>query len=353
MIMKGQFPQKLHVVVLAGTDRNPKRLIDGQNKALLPIGGRALVRIVVDALLQAEYVDRIIVVGPVKQLSETLSGLSERVILVEQVGKMMRNAWAGVRACGMDHAGVSTGQADAESPMLLLTCDLPLLTAASVDDFVLRCRNAESENETRFALHAGIAEEASLTPYYAMDGKPGIIRPYVEFHEGRYRLANIYVCRPHGLSHQDLLDTGFSYRKAKDWRNVMKLAWSFVGRAGGWRAMWFTLRLQATLMAARRKGWLYRKLRSGNTERHIEGVIGELLGGSVHLVDTPYGGISLDVDEDEDYRVLTARFDDWMRIQAGLETRPHDGTSPAGGEEPATDEIKASGDAGRIKDDSA
>jgi hypothetical protein len=206
--------------------------------------------------------------------------------------------------------------------MLLLTCDIPLLTAASVDDFVARCRNAEEETGIHFAMHTGINEEASLAPYYPGDDKSGIKRPYVEFREGRYRLANIYICRPHGLAHQDLLDTGFSYRKAKDWRNVMSLAWSFLGRAGGWRAIWFTLRLQATLMAAQRKGWLYRKLRSGNTEKHIEGVVSEFLGGAVHLVDTPYGGISLDVDEDEDYRVLSERFEDWrhfgpMADQAG------------------------------------
>ena len=102
--MNDFFPQKLDVIVLAGTDRNPKRLIDGQNKAFLPLGGRALVRIVVDALLEAKNVDRIIVVGPITRLNNTLGGLPARVILVEQVGRMMRNAWAGVRACGITRA---------------------------------------------------------------------------------------------------------------------------------------------------------------------------------------------------------------------------------------------------------
>jgi CTP:molybdopterin cytidylyltransferase MocA len=317
------FPEKLDVVVLAGTDRNPRRLIDGQNKAFLPMDGRAMVRIVVDALLEAAHVNRIVVVGPVDRLSTALAGLPRRVILVEQVGRMMRNAWAGVRACGTSRAGSPERGSGSETPMLLLTCDIPLLTASSVDDFVARCRDAEEKTGTQFALHTGINEETSLVPYYPKDGMSGIKRPYVEFREGRYRLANIYIVRPHGLAHQDILDYGFSYRKAKDWRNVMKLAWSFFGRAGGWRAMWFTLRLQATLMAAQRKGWLYRTLRSGNTEKHIEGIVSQVLGGPVHLVDTPYGGISLDVDEDNDYRVLTQRFDEWQHY--GPLTGPADG----------------------------
>jgi hypothetical protein len=97
-----------------------------------------------------------------------------------------------------------------------------------------------------------VAEEASLSRYYPEEGKPGIKRPYVHFSQERLRLANIYVARPRKLAHQDFLQTGFSYRKAKDWHNVMSLVWSYLGRSGGWKAAWLTLRFQATLIASRR-----------------------------------------------------------------------------------------------------
>jgi CTP:molybdopterin cytidylyltransferase MocA len=315
------------VVVLAGTDDNPRRLIEGQNKAFLPIHGKPLVRIVVEALLDAARIDRVIVVGPRERLDATLDGL-RRVRTVAQVGRMMRNAWAGVRASAGPAPAAAAPDPSHERPLMLLTCDIPLISGAAIDDFIERCLAEEARKGRAFALHCGIVEERALKPYYPAGAKPGIVRPYVEIREGRYRLANIYFGRPHGIRHQDLLDTGFNYRKAKDWRNVLRLAWTFLGRSGGWRAMWFTLRLQATLMAAGRSGWLYRKLRSGNTERHLEGLVSELLGGPINLVETPYGGLSLDADEEEDYRVLAARLDDWGDIDPT--PIPNDRVAPAG-----------------------
>lgn len=311
--MREQGSQRFDVVVLAGTDDNPRRLISGENKAFVPMHGRPLVRIVVEALVEAERIGAVIVVGPRERLEAILEGLP-RVRAVAQVGRMMRNAWAGVRESAGTRAGSAAPGGAGEKPVLLLTCDIPLISGAAVDDFIERCLAEERRAGRAFAVHCGIVEERALVPYYPADGRPGIVRPYVEIREGRYRLANIYFGRPHGIRHQDLLDTGFNYRKAKDWRNVLRLAWAFLGRSGGWRAVWFTLRLQATLMAAGRSGWLYRRLRSGNTERHLEGLVSELLGGPVNLVETPYGGLSLDVDEEEDYRVLDARLEDWQDI---------------------------------------
>ncbi len=35
---------------------------------------------------------------------------------------------------------------------------------------------------------------------------------------------------------------------------------------------------------------------------------------------TPYGGLSLDVDDQEDFRILDARYEDWAAITAAVET---------------------------------
>ena len=53
---KAAYPEPLDAIVLAGTDSNPRRMIQGQNKAFLEIAGRPLVREVVEALLAAESV---------------------------------------------------------------------------------------------------------------------------------------------------------------------------------------------------------------------------------------------------------------------------------------------------------
>ncbi len=303
----------LDAVVLSGTDSNPKRMVQGQNKAFLVVGGEVLVRRVVKALLDASSIGLVFVVGPSGPLREALDGLSEKVIIVDQVGKMLANTWAAIHAsearCQSGENGI-----DPERPLLFISCDLPLITAAAVDDFVARCAQSENSVQTRFSMFGGVAEEASLSRYYPEAGQPGIKRPYVHFSQQLLRLANIYVARPRKLSHQEFLQTGFSYRKAKDWRNVMSLVRSYLGRSGGWKAAWLTLRLQATLLASRRGGSLYRWLRKGNTMERVELAMGAVLGGTVKMIITPYGGLSLDVDDEEDFQVLSSRFDDWYSI---------------------------------------
>jgi hypothetical protein len=240
-----------------------------------------------------------------------LDGLSDEVVIVEQVGKMLANTWAAIHA---SEARCLTGEngMDPERALLFISCDLPLISAAAVDDFVARCSRAEIAAQIHYSMFGGVTEEASLRRYYPEEGKPGIRRPFVHFSQELLRLANIYVARPRKLSHQEFLQTGFSYRKAKDWRNVMLLARSYLGQSGGWKAAWLTLRLQATLMASRRGGGLYRWLRKGNTLERVELAMGAVLGGTVKIIISPYGGLSLDVDDEEDFRVLSLRFNDWF-----------------------------------------
>ena len=307
------FPAPLDAIVLAGTDSNPRRMIRGKNKAFLELGGEVLIRRVVKALVDASSIGLVFVVGPEERLQQALEGLSSRVIIVDQVGKMLSNTWAAIHAAESRYFA-RHGSHDPERPMLLISCDLPLISASAVDDFVSRCAAEDNQSEINYSILAGVAEESSLTPYYPDENGEGIVRPYVHFSTGLARLANIYVARPRKLSHQEFLQTGFSYRKAKDWHNVMLLAWSFFRQAGGWKAAWLTLKFQATLMLSGRKGRLYRRLRKWNTPERVEAASGTVLGGSVRLIVTPYGGLSLDVDDEEDYRILGQRFSDWSAI---------------------------------------
>ena len=74
------YPFPLDAVVLAGTHQNLKRLICGRNKAFLEVGGQVLLRYVVNALLEAESIDQIFVVGPPDELLQELAGFPPRVI---------------------------------------------------------------------------------------------------------------------------------------------------------------------------------------------------------------------------------------------------------------------------------
>lgn len=310
---KSAYPEPLDALVLAGTDDNPKRMILGQNKAFLEIGGKALVRHVVEALLESEVVGEVFVVGPLERLQAALSGFPGRVNLVEQKGKMMSNAWAAFHAAEAHQEGLGNPK-DPQRPVLALSCDLPLISSVAVDDFVARCAAVDNHDGEGYAMLCGVAEEASLKQYYAEEGKPGIIRPYVNFSEYRVRLANIYVGRPLTLANNKFLGIGFEHRKTAKLKNVLLLAWDFLSQSGGWVAAWLSLRMQATLMAERRGSRFYERLRKGNSAQRTEEVCSRVLGGKVKIVVSPYGGLSLDADNEEDFHVLNHRFEEWKDV---------------------------------------
>jgi len=311
------YPFPLDAVVLAGTHQNPKRLIAGRNKAFLKVGEQVLLRYVVAALQEAENIEQIFVVGPASELHAELAGFSSSVKIIAQRGKMLTNCWAGIEASEESHRNDPVMPVE-DRPLLIISSDLPLVTGRAVDDFIARCARLDNESDRPWAMLVGVVDEPGVKPFYPDEDKPGIKRPFVELAGGRLRLANIYIGRPRNLSHQDILQTGFSYRKAKDWRNVVALVYSFFRRPHGWHSAWLTMRIQLTLMLSAGKGHLYRRLKAGNTESRVEKCISEVVGGPVKIVVTPYGGLSLDVDDEEDYRILDARYQEWAAITAAV-----------------------------------
>ncbi|MFC1689912.1 nucleotidyltransferase family protein [Pseudomonadota bacterium] len=307
------YPEPLDAIVLAGTDSNPKRMIKGQNKAFLKVGGKILVNRVVKALEDALTIGKIYIVGPGDRLREALEGLTGEINIVEQSGDLLANAWGAIRASEERHRQ-EHGVDDPLRPLLFISCDLPLISSEAVDDFVARCALEDSRAETRYAMLSGVAEEASLCQFYGAGGHDGIQRPYVNFSDCRVRLANIYVGRPRTLENQQFLETGFAHRKAEKLKNVVILVWKFLGQHGGWRAAWITLRLQLTLALSKKQGRLYHWLRRYNKTEDAEKSCGDVLGGGVKMVITPYGGLSLDIDNEEDYQVLSERYEEWSRI---------------------------------------
>ena len=309
------FAEPIDAIVLAGTHTDPSRLILGQNKAFLDMAGQPLLRHVVNALLGAASIADIYVIGPVEQLRDALQGEPAKVHLVPQEGSMLTNGWAGIHASEARHAKEGR-ERDPMRPYLVISSDLPIISSDSVQDFVARCAADEQASEIAYGLLVGLADEDGLEPY----SENGIVRPFVELEFARIRLANIYVARPRVLSNQQFLQTGFGFRKAINWRNVAGLAYNFLSQPGGCQAAWMTIRLQAAMMAERRGGRLYHRLRRWNTRERLEARTSAVLGGPLRIVVTPFGGLSLDVDDEQDFRILTARYEDWMSIHNSVKS---------------------------------
>lgn len=244
-------------VVLAGGDG---AVLDPacRFKGLLPIAGKPMVEWVLDALNASEMVNEVAVVVPT---AENLGAWVDRTAkLVVSDASFIDNMLAGVGAFRSDR------------PVLLVTGDIPALTAAAIDDFVRKSLSTGAH-----ATYPLIREADMLQQF------PGSARTFVKLADGKVTGGNMMLVDPVLLGqNREIGGKVFATRK-----NPVAMA-----RVIGMR---FVVRL------------LLGKL----TVAEVEAKIGDLVGGRGAAVYTSEASIGADVDKPVDVivaeRVLYSR----------------------------------------------
>ncbi|NQS75731.1 MAG: NTP transferase domain-containing protein [Peptococcaceae bacterium] len=160
-------------VVLAGSPNNgPLRECSTvSHEALIPLGAKTMVEYVVDALLRARQVGRVLVIGP----TEDLAGLpfDQRTSTAPSQGGILENIGAGLNILS-----------DAKR-ILLVTSDIPLLTPQAVDDFLELCEDMGGD------LYFPVIEKMVVEEKF-----PAARRTYVKLKEGVFTGGNIFLLNP-------------------------------------------------------------------------------------------------------------------------------------------------------------
>ena len=162
----------IDALVLAGSpnDGMLKECSDADFEALIAIGKRAMVEYVVEALLHSENINRILVVGP-GELAELFSPAGIEVISPQT--SLMNNI-----AFGVKHLPQS-------EQILVITSDIPLITAEAIDDFLRLCRLNKAD------LYFPVI------PQQAVNNKfPSVKRTYVKLKEGTFTGGNVFLVNP-------------------------------------------------------------------------------------------------------------------------------------------------------------
>lgn len=181
--------EKVDGIILAGggIEADLKEATGAEFKALVPVAGRPMVAWVAEALKGSNVVERAVVVGP----REILGSLPEWATGVEERGSFEGNLSAGLEAC------------EAED-VLVVPCDIPLLSPATVHEFVFLYR--------RRRAHLAYA----AVPRGAVEARfPGVRRTYAKLREGAFTGGNMVVARREVLSRMgDIISLSFSARKS-------------------------------------------------------------------------------------------------------------------------------------------
>ncbi|WP_434640297.1 NTP transferase domain-containing protein [Thermoanaerobacterium thermosaccharolyticum] len=155
----------MNALILAGSTGDEKL----PEKALIKIKGRYMISYVIDALRQSGKIDKIAVVGDKEKL-KCVDGID---ILIDQGNSIIENVVKGIEPFKNDRR------------VLILTCDIPMLTKEAVIDFV-----EQSESLDADLCYPIVKREDNERKF------PDAKRTYAKIKEGTFTGGNIFYLNP-------------------------------------------------------------------------------------------------------------------------------------------------------------
>ena len=313
----------MNAFVLAG-DRGAGGPNPGENKAFLPLEGRPLFLYVLTALDRVREVERIYLIGPRRELMRALEAalpdmlFGKRIEVLEQRGSLLENL---LYAYSYSLPGYREGadmrlSPHADTPGLFLPSDIPLVTAAEIEEFLT---NADMK-EHDYCM--GITAEERLTPFYPQGDKPGIKMPYLYLKERAYRMNNLHLARPFKIGAGGSVQTMYDYRHQKYVGNRFRIAREFFRTERWTRALSLYLLAQGAVFSSE-IGWtaLAAFFRRYLPLNRVEREVSSFIKAPFKAVETTIGGAAVDVDDEETYRTISLRFNEWRGALARFDRK--------------------------------
>ncbi len=298
-------------IILAGDRENYRRIDVHPNKAFLTVAGRAILDIMLAELAQVEEIDRVIVVGPLSSLASHLpeprrSAYAKTLILVEQGLDLVSNVLIAFEATA---AGTPPDRF-----ALVLPADIPLITAEETRQFI------SLADMDRYDYVGGLTTDKALARFYPSDDKPGVRLSYFHCQGRSYRINNMHLVRPLAIERMQYIRKTYSIRYQKKLANIFRMLGHLTGalvRAPVGLLFYLAVQLARGL---RRMGMtrLSRRVDRRLDLSVAERAISRILGARFKLAVTDYGGAAIDVDNQQDYEAVQARFHEWVAMQKEL-----------------------------------
>ncbi|MDF7807304.1 NTP transferase domain-containing protein [Pontiellaceae bacterium B12219] len=307
---------KVNAILLAG-DRRASIQLHSDNKAFFELRGVPLFIHVTRALMGAELVGDVVIVGPAERISAALKahGISEGVLVVEQRENMIENFKVGhVCSLGLEETVPFWSLKDSgyqEIPVLVAPCDIPMLLSEEVDEFLMR------SNMHEYDYSIGVTSRDVLSNYHPSETKDGIQMIYFHVKEDLMRHNNLHVAKPLTFDHLDYIEKMYEWRYQTRFANILRMFFSLL--SNGWRLMKsirIFIMMQLSLYYDRHgHPKLADHLRSTVSFNRLSEGIGNALGARVQIVYTHFGGAALDADNEKDLAVIEQRYDEWIKMQ--------------------------------------
>ena len=305
-----------NTILLAG-DRRGAKSVFGKNKALLEIKGIPSFIRVLAALQNVESVGEIRIVGPTEDINSLLkkhskaSQGSKTVKVVPQKENIIDNVWTGFLDMLPDYrVGMEVSPRLKEIAVLVVAGDIPMLIPDEISEFISNC------NLSLFDYYVGVVSKKTLSHFTPKKGRKRIRLAVLPFKENKYRLNNLHLLKPFKIANRYRLQVMYELRYQRRLQNIWKMLIKLVRLKGIKDAAFFYILIQAALFF-RKIGFdeVSRKISSFLTLSKLTGIVGRILGTSIYVAETTYGGAALDIDNKTDFNIINENFEEWMEHQ--------------------------------------
>jgi hypothetical protein len=218
-----------------------------------------------------------------------------------------------------------------DGPALFLSSDLPFATPHEISEFIRRSLATGAD----YAV--GLVTEASMRAFYPeAPGKGGIHMAYFNLREGRFRQSNLHLIRPGRVMNRYYVEELYEHRHQREFWQVLGLAWRLLRSERGGFAMlgYYALMHIAGFLDRRGRRWLADRVRRWIPIARIQLGVSTLLRADFQFVVTEGGGCAVDIDNEHDYDVAAARYDEWRKDQLARVEQLYGPLPSAGGSEP-------------------
>ena len=181
-----------NAMILAGSKKKGPLEISAnvENKALISINNIPSINYIIDALKNSKNINKIVVVGPEKMLTKSIDNKIDKI--VNSGENILENIEKGINYFHSDNS------------ILILTSDIPLITAAAIDEFIKICVARKAD-----VGYPIITKEEIIKKY------PETERTYIRMKEGMICGGNIALLKPEVFfQNKSLINELFENRKA-------------------------------------------------------------------------------------------------------------------------------------------
>mgnify|MGYP000921590924 FL=1 len=242
----------MKALILAGTQEDCPLSKVHSNKALIKIHGKEMVKYIIDALKNLDFIDTVAIVGPKQELSP----IENQVDLIVDGGPSMTDNI--LRGAEIFHD---------EDMLLISTSDIPMITSEAIRDFAEKSLTLDAD-----FCYPIVRKEENEKKY------PGVKRTYVKIKDGTFTGGNMVLVKAGTVKSCIKQAEAFMAYRKKPWKLAKILGIIFVIKL-----------LMGTL-----------------TIKQLEKRVSDLFGIKARAVISSYPEIGTDVDKDSDLK-LAAR----------------------------------------------